>query len=47
MHSHPERSEEPPPPSNRRSVLIGVGIATILAVIVVLHLTGVVGPGAP
>lgn len=44
MHPHPEQSENPQPRSSRRAVLVVVGIAAILLLIVVLHLTGVVGP---
>ena len=49
LPSHPEHDETPTPP--RRStdwaaVVVVAVIATLLVVMVVLHLTGVVGPGA-
>lgn len=46
MHPHPEQSEDPQPRSSRRAILVGTGIAAILVLIVVLHLTGVVGPAS-
>lgn len=46
MQPHPEQSEDPQPRSSRRAVLIGAGIAAILLLIVLLHVTGVVGPAS-
>lgn len=46
MHNHPEHLDEPAPRTTRTAVLIGVGIFAVLVILVALHLTGVVGPGA-
>jgi hypothetical protein len=47
---HPDRTDEPTPDTERsadwRAIALVVVFATLLAAIVVLHLTGVVGPGA-
>lgn len=37
---------EPPTSSRARRVLVAVGIAVVVIAFVVLHLTGVLGPGS-
>ena len=51
LPSHPARDETPTPRQKTRStdraaVVVVAVVATLLVVMVVLHLTGVVGPGA-
>lgn len=49
LPSHPARDETPTPPrrsTDRAAAIVVAVIATLLVVMVVLHLTGVVGPGA-
>lgn len=46
LPAHPEHDDNVDPATPRRSrVLIGVGIALIVVLVVVLHLTGVIGGG--
>lgn len=41
MQTHPEHNDDPQPRSSRKGALIGLGVAAILVILVVLHLTGV------
>ncbi len=46
MPNHPEHLDEPEPQSKRLPALLAIAAVVLLAVVVSLHLTGVVGPGA-
>jgi hypothetical protein len=41
-----ERDHDPPPNRDARSFLIVLLIVTVVIAMVVLHLTGIVGPGS-
>jgi hypothetical protein len=45
---HPAEDEDAPTPSapNRLTLVIAAGVVTLIALVVVLHLTGVIGAGA-
>jgi len=45
MPNHPEHLDESEPQSKRLPALIAIAGVVLLAVVVGLHLTGVVGPG--
>lgn len=50
LPSHPDRRDTEPPDSSppgtrRRAVMIAVAVIALLAVMIVLHVTGVVGAG--
>jgi hypothetical protein len=42
MQSHPERNDDPPPDRGRRGLLVGVLVAVAIAIIVLLHLLGII-----
>lgn len=44
--THPEHADSSPRMHGHRAVLMPVLVVTVLVVVVVLHLTGVVGPGS-
>ncbi len=46
MQSHPEHNDDPQADRGKGGLWIAVAIATVVMIIVVLHLTGVIGPGA-
>jgi hypothetical protein len=49
LPSHPESSEpgsEPPPRPGRAGTVVVAALLVLVALIVILHLTGIVGPGA-
>lgn len=46
MPNHPEHLDEPEPKSKRGPALIAIAVVALLAVVIGLHLTGIVGPGA-
>ncbi len=46
MQSHPERDDEPPPDRGLRGLLVPIIIVAVLVVVVLLHLTGVIGAGS-
>ena len=49
LPSHPESDEDPgptPPSSSRAGTVVVAALLALVAVIVILHLTGIMGPGA-
>jgi len=45
MQSHPEHNDDPQPGGGKGGLWIGVTITAVVVLIVVLHLTGVIGTG--
>lgn len=46
MQSHPEHTDEPQPDHGKGGLWVGIAITAVVVIIIVLHLTGVVGPGS-
>jgi hypothetical protein len=46
MPNHPEHLDDPEPKSKRGPAIIAIAVVVLLAVVVGMHLSGIVGPGA-